>query len=164
MHDVTVLCTEMLKMINYVALQPHFIEECCIFVTTLSIITYQYLLDKSLHSLYTSPTVRKAISSWSFNSYPINYKLHALMGFKIHFLLYLSINGSIALVDLGRFFSNLIHTQSVGLLGWEISPSQGRYLHREQHKHRLNAHRHPCLEWDSNPRSQRLSERRQFMP
>jgi hypothetical protein len=24
----------------------------------------------------------------------------------------------------------------------------------EQHRHRINAHRHPCHEWDSNPRSQ----------
>jgi hypothetical protein len=31
-------------------------------------------------------------------------------------------------------------------------------LHTEHH--RINAHRHPCHEWDSNPRSQRLSERR----
>jgi hypothetical protein len=36
-----------------------------------------------------------------------------------------------------------------------ISPSQGRYLHTGQHKHRINAHGHPCFEWDSNPRSQR---------
>jgi hypothetical protein len=28
-----------------------------------------------------------------------------------------------------------------------ISPSQGRYLHTEQHKHRIRAHRYPCLEW-----------------
>jgi hypothetical protein len=32
-----------------------------------------------------------------------------------------------------------------------MSPSQGRYLHTEQNKHRKNAHRHPCHEWDSNP-------------
>jgi hypothetical protein len=44
-----------------------------------------------------------------------------------------------------------------------ISPSQGRYLHTEQHKHGINAHRHPCLEWDSNVRSQCLSGRRRFM-
>jgi hypothetical protein len=31
-------------------------------------------------------------------------------------------------------------TQSVGVLGQGISPSQGRYLHTEQHKHRINAH------------------------
>jgi hypothetical protein len=35
---------------------------------------------------------------------------------------------------LAAFFSFLIYTQSVGLLGWGISPSQGRYLHTEQHK------------------------------
>jgi hypothetical protein len=49
-------------------------------------------------------------------------------------------------------------------LGWGISPSQGRYLHTEQQKHRINAGRHPCLEWDSNPRSQGPSGRRRFMP
>jgi hypothetical protein len=73
---------------------------------------------------------------------------------------YLSIYGSTALVDLDRFFSFLICTHSVGLLGRGISPSQGRYLHTEQHKHRINSHRYPCLEWDSNPRSQCLRERR----
>jgi hypothetical protein len=39
-----------------------------------------------------------------------------------------------------------------------------RYLHTRQHKHRINAHRHPCLEWNSNPRSQYLNGRRLFMP
>jgi hypothetical protein len=56
------------------------------------------------------------------------------------------------------------YTQSVRLLGRGISPSQDPYLHTEQHKHRIYAHRHPWLEWDSNPRSQRSNERRQFMP
>jgi hypothetical protein len=59
-------------------------------------------------------------------------------------------------------FLNII--QSVGLLGRGISPSQGRYLYTEQHKHRINAHRYPCPEWDSNPQPQRSSERREFMP
>jgi hypothetical protein len=54
--------------------------------------------------------------------------------------------------------------QSVGLLGRGISPSQGRYLHTGQHKRRINAYRHPCLEWDSNPRFQRSNGRRHFMP
>jgi hypothetical protein len=43
-------------------------------------------------------------------------------------------------VDLGRFFHFLIYIQSLGLLGRGIIPSQGRYLHTEQHKHRINAH------------------------
>jgi hypothetical protein len=72
----------------------------------------------------------------------------------------LSIYGStVLLLDLGRFFSFWI-PYTVGVSPWMgISPSQSRYLHTEQHK----AHRQPCLEWDSNPRSQRSSERRQFM-
>jgi hypothetical protein len=41
---------------------------------------------------------------------------------------------STAFVDLGRFFSFLIYTQSVRLLRLGIRPSQGRYLHTEQHK------------------------------
>jgi hypothetical protein len=49
--------------------------------------------------------------------------------------------------------------QSTELLGRGISPSQGRYLH----KHRINADKHPCLEWDSNPRSQRSREQRHFI-
>jgi hypothetical protein len=76
----------------------------------------------------------------------------------------LSIYGSAGLANLGCFFSFLIYTQSVGLLGREITPSQGRCLHTEQHEHRLNSHRHPCLEWDSNRRSQSSSGRIRFMP
>jgi hypothetical protein len=67
-------------------------------------------------------------------------------------------------LDLGHFFSFLIYPQLVGLLGRGISLLQGCYLHTEQHKHRINAHRHPCLEWDSNPWSQCSSRRRRFMP
>jgi hypothetical protein len=49
---------------------------------------------------------------------------------------------------------------TVGRTPWtEDQPSQGSYLHTEQHKDKINAHRHTCLEWDSNPRSQRSSER-----
>jgi hypothetical protein len=55
-------------------------------------------------------------------------------------------------------------SQTVGLLGRVISPSQSRYINTGQHKHRINAHRHPCLQWDLKPQSQRPSERRQFMP
>jgi hypothetical protein len=46
----------------------------------------------------------------------------------------------------------------VGRTRWTgISPSQGLDLYTEQHKHRINEHRHPCLEWDSNPRPQRAN-------
>jgi hypothetical protein len=38
------------------------------------------------------------------------------------------------------FFSHLIYSQLVGLLGNVISPSQGRYLNTGQHKHRTNTY------------------------
>jgi hypothetical protein len=63
------------------------------------------------------------------------------------------------------FFSFLIsYAQSVGLLGWEISSKQGLCLYTGQEKCRINAHKHPCLEWDSNRRSQCLSGRGQLIP
>jgi hypothetical protein len=73
--------------------------------------------------------------------------------------------GSTALYwALAAFSVILSYTRSVELPGRGISLSQDRYLHAGQQKHNLNAHKHPCLEWDSNQRSQRSSERRQFMP
>jgi hypothetical protein len=76
----------------------------------------------------------------------------------------LSIYGSTALVGLGRFFSFLIlHT--VGRTFWTgVRPSEGRYLHTGPQEHRINEHRHPCLECDSNPWSQCSSGWRRFMP
>jgi hypothetical protein len=66
---------------------------------------------------------------------------------------------TVLLLGLGRFFSFLI-LYTVGRTPWRgISPSQIRYLYTQQHKHIINTYRHPCLEWDSNPRSQRSSER-----
>jgi hypothetical protein len=77
----------------------------------------------------------------------------------------MSLYGSTALCrSLDAFSVSRPYIQSEGLLGRGISPSQDRYLHIGQHKHRVNAHRHPCFKYDSNPRSQRLSGRRQFMP
>jgi hypothetical protein len=58
---------------------------------------------------------------------------------------------------LATVFSFLIDTQSAGLLGRGIS------LHTK-HKHKLNAHKHPCLVWDWNRSSQWSSGRRRFMP
>jgi hypothetical protein len=49
--------------------------------------------------------------------------------------------------------------QSAGLLGRGISPLQGRYLHKEQYKQRMNANRHPCIEFDLNTRYHRSSEK-----
>jgi hypothetical protein len=63
---------------------------------------------------------------------------------------------SLQLLDLG---------QPVGLLGRVDSSSQGLYLYTytEKRTHNTNT-KHPCPEWDSNPRSRRPRKRRQFMP
>jgi hypothetical protein len=48
--------------------------------------------------------------------------------------------GSTALCwTLAAFSVSLSYTQSVGLLGRGISPSQGLWLHKEEHKHRMKA-------------------------
>jgi hypothetical protein len=67
-------------------------------------------------------------------------------------------------LDLDHFFS-FLNLYTVGrILGRGISPSQGRYIHTEQHKHTINAHGHPCLKWNLIPRSRCSSGRRQLMP
>jgi hypothetical protein len=43
---------------------------------------------------------------------------------------------------LADFSVSSSYTQSAGLLWWGISPSQGLYVHRGQHKHTINAHTH----------------------
>jgi hypothetical protein len=47
---------------------------------------------------------------------------------------------------------------SVGLFGREISPSQGRYLHTEQHKHRINTDIHALSGIRTHDPSVRASE------
>jgi hypothetical protein len=88
-----------------------------------------FLCGGGLEHLHRSPESRKM--RWEGNPVP-----GGIIGPPCH---HQSIYGSTALVDLGRFFSFLIYTQSVGLLRRGISSSQGRYLHTEQHKHRINA-------------------------
>jgi hypothetical protein len=51
----------------------------------------------------------------------------------------LSLCGSTALWTLASFSSFVIYTQSVGLLGQGMSPSESCYPHTEQHKHRIDA-------------------------
>jgi hypothetical protein len=68
------------------------------------------------------------------------------------------------LLDRYRFFSFLI-LFTVGRTPWTGDQLVARPLpYIGQHKHRINANKHPCLEWDSKPRSQCSSKRRQLMP
>jgi hypothetical protein len=54
-------------------------------------------------------------------------------------------------------FFDPIHSRKVSF-DEGSAPSQGRYLRTEQHRHRINAHKYPCLEWDSNQQPQFPSE------
>jgi hypothetical protein len=70
-----------------------------------------------------------------------NYSFVSPFSLSLSLSLYLSLSGSTALSWTFAAFSVFwSHTQSVGLLGRKISLSQGRYLHTEQHRHRINAH------------------------
>jgi hypothetical protein len=64
-----------------------------------------------------------------------------------------------------RLFSFLIF-YTVGRIPWTGDQPVARPLsaYTGQHEHKINAHRHQCLEWDMNPRSQCTRGRRRFMP
>jgi hypothetical protein len=60
-------------------------------------------------------------------------------------------------------FRNLFYTD--GGTSWTIDQPVARPLptRRTTQTQNKRTHRHPCLEWDSSPRSQRSSRRRQFI-
>jgi hypothetical protein len=66
----------------------------------------------------------------------------------------------------GRFFSFLI-LYTVDRTPRTGDPPVAKPLptrRTTQTQNKRTQYRHPCFEWDTNPRSQRSSERRQFMP
>jgi hypothetical protein len=78
--------------------------------------------------------------------------------------IYRSIHGStVLLLNLGRFFSSLI-LYTVGRTLCSGDQPVARPLLTQRTTQRINAHRYPCLEWNSNLRSQRSNERIQIMP
>jgi hypothetical protein len=64
------------------------------------------------------------------------------------------------------FFSSVIIFYTDGRTPWTSDQPVARPLPTQRATQTQNkrTHRHPCLEWDSNPQSQRSSERRRFMP
>jgi hypothetical protein len=64
----------------------------------------------------------------------------------------------------GLFFSFVIFFYTDGRTPWTSDQPVARPLpkHRTKQTQNKRTHRHPCLEWDSNPWSQRSSERRQI--
>jgi hypothetical protein len=76
------------------------------------------------------------------------------------------INGSTAICSALTSSSVLLFLYTAGRTPWTgdqpvAKPLPTQRITQTQNK---RTHRHPCLEWNSNPRSQRSSERRQFMP
>jgi hypothetical protein len=63
----------------------------------------------------------------------------------------------------GHFFSSLI-LYTVGTTPCTGDKPIARLLPRRDNKNRINADRHPCLEWDLKRRPQCLSWRRHFIP
>jgi hypothetical protein len=83
---------------------------------------------------------------------------------EIRFFLSISIFSLISPTwSIGHSIQFLNLRQSVRLLG-RGSARRKAATYTGQHKHKINADKYPCLEWDSNPGSQRSSERRHFMP
>jgi hypothetical protein len=80
-------------------------------------------------------------------------------------LYYLSIYGFTALCwTLVAFFSFLNYYTVGGTPSTGDKPVARPLPAHRTAKHRINAHRHPCLKWYTNPRTQCLSRRRQFRP
>jgi hypothetical protein len=95
----------------------------------------------------------------------ILYRTQYLLPLTLYLSICLSVCGSTALVDLGLFFSFLI-LYTDGRTAWTGDQPIARPLptHRTTQTQNRRTYRYPCLEWDSNPRSQCLRERGQFMP
>jgi hypothetical protein len=59
--------------------------------------------------------------------------------------------------------SSFLILKTVGRTPWKGDQPVARPLPTHDLTNRINADKHPCLEWDSNPRFQCSNERRQFM-
>jgi hypothetical protein len=108
---------------------------------------YQSINQSIYQFIYLSTYLSIYLFNLSINLYVYLYIY--LIYQSIYQSIYLSIYGSASLVGFGRVFQ-FLYLNTVGRIPWVgISPSQGRYIYTEQHKHRINAGRHPCLKWDS---------------
>jgi hypothetical protein len=66
-------------------------------------------------------------------------------------------------LSLGRFFRFLI-LYTVGRTTLTGDQSVGRTIYTQDNTNIISAHRHPRLEWDSNPLPQHSNWRKQFKP
>jgi hypothetical protein len=115
----------------------------------LDIIVNQFILFRSLERLVVRPIL--FLSSQLFSLFPDTDSQ----------LVYIIIIALQLFIGPWQIFCFLIF-YTVGRTPWRGDQPVARPP--PTHKHRINAYKHPCLEWDSNPRSQNSRERRQFMP
>jgi hypothetical protein len=112
------------------------------------------------HSLYPSYlplfSLPVTIPPFSFSNV---HSLYSLSFFSLSLWLY-------SPFDLARFFFNFLILYTVGRTPWTGDRPVARplHIHRTTQTQNKRIHRHPSLEWDSNPRSQCSSGRRRFMP
>jgi hypothetical protein len=136
----------------------------------LKINTYETLYEYHHHctsNVHITPI--KCTVKWGRKDGHVSYGLEMFFVtfFEKHFCflwLYSPIQALAASINLSVSFQWLELGQSAGLLGQVISLSQGLYLYTNTEKRTHKTHtKYPCSELDSNSRSRRPSERRQFM-
>jgi hypothetical protein len=115
--------------------------------------------------IYLSIYLSVYMSIYLFTCLPICLSVCLPICLSVYLCIYLSIYSP--LLGLGRFSSFMI-LYTAGGTPWTGDQPIARLLlmcvYYVSVQHRINAHKHPYLKLDSNPRSQCLSGRRQFMP
>jgi hypothetical protein len=138
MHSETCLCWPSLFAVRFSQFQQVAnIQIIVIFPSLVSIVT-------ALLSCVTFAVMLSLMKQFILY-FSLSLSLYLSIYLSIYLHTYLPTYGSTALLHLGRFFSFLIYTQSIGLLEWGISPSQRHYLHTEQHKQ--NKHTQTSMPW-----------------
>jgi hypothetical protein len=91
-------------------------------------IGWQQMAGRFLNHFKWARSDHGRFSDWEWSMWPPDMEYLPLYSF------------TILCWTLAIFSVSYSYTQSVGLLGRGVSPSQGRYLHTGQHKHRINAY------------------------
>jgi hypothetical protein len=158
------------------ALRPATIS-LCVSWFTFQAWSQLYVCSLSINTAFVSPQIIHAPLPVATVSHPFVYVLvllnetclvfnvilvfQPLPWFIMSLSIYLSISCCTALCWALATFSILY---TVGMTPWTGDQPVARPLPIHRTTQRINAYRHPCFEWDWNPRFQCSSERRQFMP
>jgi hypothetical protein len=117
-------------------------------------------LRRAYHSSIES---YRLVEKWVRNNKRGQSPVWAVRTVERNLFIYLFIYSSKALCWTLAAFSVFDFLQSAGFFGRGSARRKAATCTRDN-TNRINAHRNQCLKWDSNRRSQCLSERRKFMP